>query len=61
MYSNISLSDSIPNALNKINNGICFLILGSLTVITFVFLLIFTTVVLAYLNVFAGTDLIWAE
>ena len=58
MYSNISLSVSIPNALNNTNNGICFLILGSRTVITFVFLLIFTTVVLAYLNVLAGTDLI---
>ena len=58
MYSNISLSDSIPNALNNTNKGICFLMLGSLIVITFVFLLMFTTVVRAYLNVFAGTDLI---
>ena len=61
IYFRISLSLSIPNALNIINNGICLFIIGNLTVIRSLLLLIFTTVVLAYLNVFSGIDLICAE
>ena len=57
------LENKTKKLLNNqgINNGIGFFTLGSLTVITLVFLLIFTTVVLANLNELSGTDLICAE
>ena len=61
IYSSISLSLSIPKALNNINNGICFFILGNLTVKISLAFPILTTVVLAYLNESDGIDLICAE